>query len=157
MDSILLNWSYHDGREHRVSHGLGEVAIGGRMKRRWILAFAASAFALSQWAVAQVPQTAAPPAARAGRGPQDTLLSPEVHPDRTVTFRIRAPQASAVTLTGDWLATPASSTGGQMAMTKDASGVWSVTSAPLEPTVHLYFFTLDGLAIADPINPKIKL
>ena len=26
-----------------------------------------------------------------GRGPQDTLVSPEVHPDRTVTFRVRAP------------------------------------------------------------------
>lgn len=127
------------------------------MKRRWILALAASVLALGQWAVAQVPQPAAPPAARGGRGPQDTLVSPEVHPDRTVTFRIRAPQASAVTLTGDWLATPATPTGGQLAMTKDASGVWSVTSAPLEPTVHLYFFTLDGLAIADPINPKLKL
>ncbi|MEO7190749.1 MAG: alpha/beta hydrolase-fold protein [Vicinamibacterales bacterium] len=101
-----------------------------------------------------------PPAAVAaagGRGAQDTLLSPEVHPDRTVTFRIRAPQASSVALTGDWLATPASSTGGPLPMTKDASGVWSVTSAPLEPTVHLYFFTVDGMTIADPINPRLKL
>jgi enterochelin esterase family protein len=80
-----------------------------------------------------------------------------VHADRTVTFRVRAPQATTVTLTGDWLATPASATGGVMPMTKDASGVWSATSEPLEPTVHLYFFTVDGLAIADPINPKIKL
>jgi len=31
------------------------------------------------------------------------IVSPEVHPDRTVTFRIRAPKASDVTLTGDWL------------------------------------------------------
>ncbi len=36
-------------------------------------------------------------------------------------------------------------------------GVWSVTSDPLEPTVHLYFFTVDGQAIADPINPRMKL
>src|SRR5207247_480953 len=79
------------------------------------------------------------------------------HPDRTVTFRVRASQASTVTLTGDWLATPASPTGGPMAMTKDADGIWSVTTPPLEATVHLYFFTLDGLAIADPINPKVKL
>ena len=42
-------------------------------------------------------------------------------------------------------------------MTKDATGVWSVTSDPLEPTVHLYFFTVDGQAIADPINPRMKL
>ena len=42
-------------------------------------------------------------------------------------------------------------------MTKDAEGIWSVTSEPLEPTVHLYFFTVDGQAIADPINPRMKL
>jgi len=92
-----------------------------------------------------------------GRGAQDTLASPEVHPDRTVTFRIRFPQATTVTLTGDWLATPATPTGGTLPMTKDAAGVWSVTSDPLEPTVHLYFFTVDGQNIADPINPRLKL
>src|SRR5207249_6018950 len=98
------------------------------MRRYWIVTTAAFVFAVGQWTRAQVPQTTVPPAARGGRGAQDTLVSPEVHADRTVTFRIRAPQASTVTLTGDWLATPASSTGGQLAMTKDASGVWSVTS-----------------------------
>jgi enterochelin esterase family protein len=102
---------------------------------------------------------AVPPAqgGRGGRGAQDTLVSPEVHPDRTVTFRIRFPQATTVTLTGDWLATLATPTGGTMPMTKDAEGIWSVTSEPLEPTVHLYFFTVDGQAIADPINPRMKL
>lgn len=108
---------------------------------------------LAQTAAAQPP----PPQPAGGRGQQDTLVSPEVHPDRSVTFRLRAPQASTVTLTGDWLATLSSSTGGTMPMTKDASGVWSVTSPPLEPTVHLYSYTVDGMNIADPINPKIKL
>ena len=108
-------------------------------------------------AAQQAPATP-PGTGRGGRGqPQDTLVSPELHPDRTVTFRIRAPQATTVTLTGDWLATPSSATGGVMPMTRDADGVWGVTSVPLEPTVHLYFFTVDGLAIADPINPRIKL
>jgi enterochelin esterase family protein len=93
-----------------------------------------------------------------GRGQQqDNLVSPEVHPDRTVTFRIRAPQASTVTLTGDWLATLASSTGGSMPLTKDATGIWSGTTPPLEATVHLYFFNVDGMTIADPVNPKMKL
>lgn len=97
-------------------------------------------------------------ASGAGRGQQqDNLVSPEVHPDRTVTFRMRAPQASVVTLTGDWLATPASSTGGVMPMIKDSSGVWSVTTEPLEATVHLYFFTMDGVTMADPVNPRMKL
>jgi len=93
-----------------------------------------------------------------GRGqPQDNLVSPDVHPDRTVTFRLRAPQASVVTLTGDWLATPAASTGGTIPMAKDATGIWSVTTPPLEATVHLYFFTMDGVTMADPVNPRIKL
>jgi enterochelin esterase family protein len=92
-----------------------------------------------------------------GRGPVDTLVSPEVHPDRTVTFRLRAPQANEVTLTGDWMATLDASTGGMTKMTKDASGIWSFASPPLEPTVHLYFFTVDGMTIADPVNPDVKL
>jgi enterochelin esterase-like enzyme len=119
-----------------------------------IILLVAGTLGLGQVAAGQTP-----PAAAGGRGqaPQDTLVSPEVHPDRTVTFRIRAPLATTVTLTGDWLATLASATGGQTPMTKDPSGVWSVTTAPLEPTVHLYFFTVDGMNIADPINPKLKL
>lgn len=92
-----------------------------------------------------------------GRGAVDTLVSPEVHPDRTVTFRLRAPQASTVTLTGDWLASLSASTGGVMPMTKDASGVWTATTPPLEATIHLYFFTMDGITMADPVNPKMKL
>ena len=119
---------------------------------RLITLLVAGTLGLGQMAAGQTPLAPA-----GGRGQQDTLVSPEVHPDRTVTFRIRAPQATTVTLTGDWLATLASSTGGPTPMTKDASGVWSVTTVPLEPTVHLYFFTVDGMNIADPINPKLKL
>lgn len=116
------------------------------MTFRSTTALAIGALLLSQVAFAQ------------GRGqPQDNLVSPEVHPDRTVTFRLRAPQASAVTLTGDWLATPAASTGGTIPMAKDSAGIWSVTTPPLEATIHLYFFTMDGVTMADPVNPKIKL
>lgn len=85
-------------------------------------------------------------------GPQASLVSPEVHPDRTVTFRIAAPAASAVTFNGDWMPVTA-----QQRMTKDASGVWSWTTAPLPPSIYLYNFTVDGIAIADPVNPRIKL
>ena len=90
-------------------------------------------------------------------GVSATLVSPEVHADRSVTFRLYAPKAAEVTLTGDWMATPAARTGGTTAMTKGADGVWTFTSQPLEPTIHLYFFTLDGVNIADPVNPVVKL
>jgi enterochelin esterase family protein len=84
--------------------------------------------------------------------PVDTLVSPEVHPDRRVTFRIRAPKASEVTLSMDYM--PA---GTREKMTRDAEGVWSVTIGPLDPTVYIYTFTVDGVTMADPVNPNIKL
>ncbi|MBS1857442.1 MAG: esterase [Acidobacteria bacterium] len=96
-------------------------------------------------AVAGVPAVAQPPA-------RDTLVSPEVRPDRTVTFRIRAPKAAQVTLFGAWMPV-----GSQQPMVRDADGVWSVTVGPLAPNGYLYSFTVDGVTIADPVNPDIKL
>ncbi len=84
--------------------------------------------------------------------PPDGIVSPEIHADRTVTFRIRAPKATEVTIYGDWMPV-----GKPEPMRKDAGGVWSLTTASLEPNVHLYWFNLDGLAIADPVNPAIKI
>src|SRR5438876_3162332 len=80
------------------------------------------------------------------------ILSPEVHPDHRVTFRIKAPKALDVTLTGDWLGAAQAPK-----LTKDEQGVWSVTLGPLEPSIYIYSFTVDGIALADPINPRIKL
>jgi 1,4-alpha-glucan branching enzyme len=86
------------------------------------------------------------------REPNDALQSPEVSPDHHVTFRIFAPKASEVTLTGDWLgATPAPK------LSKDEHGVWSVTLGPFEPSIYVYSFNVDGVALPDPINPRIKL
>jgi enterochelin esterase-like enzyme len=84
--------------------------------------------------------------------PGDTLVSPEVHPDRRVTFRVRAPKASAVALAMDYM--PA---GTPEKMTRDGEGVWSVTIGPLDPTVYIYTFNVDGVTMADPVNPNIKL
>jgi len=82
----------------------------------------------------------------------DGLVSPEVHGDRTVTFRVRAPKTAEVTVYGDWMPV-----GKPEAMTKGADGVWSLTTAPLEANGHLYWFNLDGVAVPDPVNPVIKL
>src|SRR5512132_2406235 len=74
--------------------------------------------------VAQQPP-AAPPAASATR--PAPLRSPEIHPDRTVTFRLLAPKATEVTLNGSW------DNGTNLKMTKDDAGVWSTTLGPLAP------------------------
>ena len=80
------------------------------------------------------------------------VVSPEVLADRRVTFRLRAPKATEVTLTGDWLGTTP-----PPKLTKDDAGVWSVTLGPFEPSIYIYSYTVDGVAIADPINPRMKL
>jgi len=82
----------------------------------------------------------------------DTLVSPDVHPDRRVTFRMRAPKASDVSLFGDWMLPET-----KQAMTRDEQGVWSATVGPLEPGLAIYAFTVDGVTTPDPVNPRIKL
>jgi enterochelin esterase-like enzyme len=93
--------------------------------------------------------------AMAQRGPRpvsETVQSPEVSTDHRVTFRIYAPKVSEVTLTGDWLGAAPAPT-----LTKDERGIWSVTVGPLEPSIYIYSFNVDGMAIADPVNPRMKL
>jgi enterochelin esterase-like enzyme len=88
--------------------------------------------------------------AHAGEAP--TVASPEVHADRKVTFRLLAPKAESVALFGDWM-----KPGTTEAMTKDEKGTWSATVGPLAPTVSIYHFVVDGMTIADPVNPRMKL
>ncbi|HTS29512.1 MAG TPA: hypothetical protein VMH81_26765, partial [Bryobacteraceae bacterium] len=82
----------------------------------------------------------------------DRVQSPEVSSDHRVTFRVFAPKASEVTLSGDWLGTAP-----PPKLIKDEHGVWSVTLGPLEPSIYIYSFNVDGMAIPDPVNPRIKL
>ncbi len=75
----------------------------------------------------------------------DSVVSPEIKPDGQVTFRMFAPKATDVSFYGDFMPV-----GTQQKMTKDASGVWSVTVGPLPPSIYIYSFTVDGATIADP-------
>ena len=76
------------------------------------------------------------------------LVSPEVHPDRSVTFRLRAPGAQEVKLNLE--GTPA------VDMKKDDQGVWSFTTPPLEPDLYGYGFSEDGVPRLDPNNSSFK-
>jgi enterochelin esterase family protein len=76
---------------------------------------------------------------------------PEVHPDRTVTFRLRAPKANEVTVSVNGV--PPSEL---KPMEKDEKGVWSTTIGPLEPEIYTYTFSVDGVSVTDPNNPNIK-
>jgi len=82
--------------------------------------------------------------------PNATLVSPQVHPDKKVTFRLFAPKATEVTVRGDWLAGPA------VKLEKDDRGVWAATVGPLVPDLYSYGFTVDGVRTIDPRNPTVK-
>src|SRR5499427_11083906 len=92
-------------------------------------------------------------AGREGRPPQPPmLLSPEIQPDRRVTFRVLAPQAQSVKLTGTDIPgniPPAS-------LTKGENGVWEGTIGPIAPGAYRYNFNVDGVAVIDPRNPSIS-
>jgi len=76
------------------------------------------------------------------------VVSPEVHSDRRITFRLRAPNAKEVSLAFEG-AKP-------LPMQKDLEGVWSVTTDPLEPDFYGYAFVADGVSLIDPSNPLMK-
>jgi enterochelin esterase-like enzyme len=83
-------------------------------------------------------------------------VSPEVHPDRTVTFRLYAPRASDVVLMGspgilEFIKEP-------KPLQKDDKGVWSLTVGPLPPGFYTYGYAIDGgLRMPDPSNPNLEL
>ena len=80
------------------------------------------------------------------------IVSPEIHPDHTVTFRLAAPKAVKVQVTGDFLPTQKVQTPfgefdapGAADMTQK-DGVWEY------PELYSYTMLVDGLKINDPSN-----
>lgn len=88
------------------------------------------------------------------------VISPEVNADKTVTFRLNAPKAALVQVTGDFLPTQKIKTPygefdapGTADLKKNAQGVWEFTTAEsLSPELYSYTFMVDSLKINDPAN-----
>ena len=73
---------------------------------------------------------------------------PDVHADKTVTFRFRAPNAKEVKLAREGVeAVP---------MQRGDDGVWTYTTDALEPDYYGYSFVADGVGLLDPANPLMK-
>jgi len=81
-----------------------------------------------------------------------SLNSPDVHDDRTVTFRLRAPQAKEVRLTGVAILTALATTNRPVSFTKGDDGIWTLTVGPLRPDMYAYHLNVDGVEMADPNN-----
>jgi enterochelin esterase-like enzyme len=96
------------------------------------------------WAVLVVSAASAQTSAR--------VVSPEVLPDHRVVFRLRAPQAREVTISGDfWL-----QQGRAEKLSKDNQGIWSLTTEPLRSDYYSYSFSVDGIRTQDPVNVLTK-
>jgi enterochelin esterase-like enzyme len=142
-----------------------------------LCAFVAAAPSASQQpsnpSSAQTP-TAPPPGRGGGRG-GPVVVSPQIEADRRVTFRLLAPNATAVTVGGDITASlvpdpetpaqppaPGGPPGGRgggtpvVVMTKGENGVWSGTTIrPVRSGAWRYTFNVDGVTVVDSRNVNV--
>jgi enterochelin esterase family protein len=79
---------------------------------------------------------------------QTPIVSPEVHADNSVTFRLRAPNAKVVNLNLEG-AKPA-------AMQLEEKEIWTYTTPVLAPDIYGYTFNIDGVGMMDPSNSLMK-
>ncbi len=79
----------------------------------------------------------------------ERIVSPEVSADRRVTFRFRAPGAKQVAIHMEGYGNP-------LTMTKGDTGLWTVTSDPLEPDYYGYSIDMDGVNLVNPENPLLR-
>lgn len=81
------------------------------------------------------------------RGPG--IVSPDIAESHKVTFRVQAPEADKVMLSGDFSE--------DTALTKGENGLWSITLGPIDPDIYFYRFMVDGVPTLDPGNPNAKI
>ncbi len=91
------------------------------------------------------------------------IVSPQINPDNSVTFRFKAPKAVVVQVTGDFLdPVPMQTQYGTFDMPGVAdlkegeNGVWEYTSKPLASELYNYNFIVDGLSVKDPNNAYVQ-
>jgi len=71
--------------------------------------------------------------------------SPQVNPDKTVSFRFNAPNAQDVKVSVQSEKVP-------VQMTKGERGSWTATVGPVKPDIYSYNFVVDGVQVMDPGN-----
>lgn len=84
------------------------------------------------------------------------VVSPQVNEDNSVTFRLHAPKAVRVQVTGDFLPADPSYEVPQLADLTENNGIWEYTTRPLASELYSYSFIVDGLKILDPSNVYIN-
>jgi enterochelin esterase-like enzyme len=104
----------------------------------------------AQQTPASTPAAPAQPGRGGGRGAAAPVyISPEVSAERRITFRVFAPAADAIRLSGGDMP----GVGQATQLTKGDNGVWEVTVGPFEPGAYRYNFNIDGVSTIDPRSP----
>jgi enterochelin esterase family protein len=120
----------------------------GSFMPNWVFRFAA----LTALSVLPVPAVANVPG-KEGAAPTIDLfgvpISPVVSESGQVTFRLKAPEAMRVEVRGAFSSPFEVST---IVLSKDASGVWTGSTGPLQPETYSYTFIVDGVSALDPGN-----
>jgi enterochelin esterase-like enzyme len=80
-------------------------------------------------------------------------ISPEVHDNHTVTFRVNGPDVKELFLSGPILL--GLKTREPIPFTKNEEGLWSLTVGPLSPEIYYYKLMLDGVSVVDPSNTLV--
>ena len=82
--------------------------------------------------------------------PASRLISTEKAGEGKYYFRIYAPEAKQVTISGDFLPW-----GGKMDFARDTSGIWTGLSPVINPGVYRYNFVVDGVSVSDPKSTRV--
>jgi enterochelin esterase-like enzyme len=98
------------------------------------------------------PQPSSSRAPIAQPSPADIVVSPDVRSDGRVTFRIYAPNATTLSVRGDWGQTRRFEVAD---LVKGATGIWSVTLGPLAPSLVRYTFLVNGVTVVDQRNKTV--
>ena len=88
----------------------------------------------------------------------EPLVSPEMK-DGKITFRLAAPEAKRVQLTGGFMPTQKVTYNNRQMdvpvpadMVKNDKGVWELTIDQPAPELYTYNFIMDGVSVNDPLN-----
>lgn len=82
---------------------------------------------------------------------RNRVVSPEIQKDNSVIFRLFAPEASRVTIGGNWM----EGWGASEALVRNDTGLWTLTVGPLEPEIYTYTLSVDGIGLMDPGNIRV--
>lgn len=79
-----------------------------------------------------------------------------INGDGSVTFRLAAPEAQRVSVSGDFISAADGTAFGGGEMVRNGDGVWEYTTLPLASELYTYSFNVDGVRICDPTNGHIS-